>query len=112
MIFTVHPDDKGLAAGTICENHDKNMSCERKTFAEKVYAVVAKIPRGRTMTYGEVARRAGSPRAYRAVGNILNKNRNPKVPCHRVIRSDGDPGGFAWGRKRKIMILRREGATI
>lgn len=79
-------------------------------FAEKVYAVVARIRRGQTMTYKEVARRAGSPDAYRAVGNILNKNRNPKVPCHRVVRSDGDPGGFAWGRKKKIMMLKKEGA--
>ena len=82
----------------------------QQTFAEKVYAVVARIRRGKTMTYKEVARRAGSPGAYRAVGNILNKNRNPKVPCHRVVRSDGDPGGFAWGRKRKIIMLKREGA--
>jgi O-6-methylguanine DNA methyltransferase len=81
-----------------------------KTFMEKVYTVVAKIPRGKTMTYREVARRAGNPRAYRAAGNILNKNRSPLVPCHRVVRSDGDPGGFAWGRKKKIMILKREGA--
>jgi O-6-methylguanine DNA methyltransferase len=81
-----------------------------KTFAGKVCAVIARIPRGKTLTYSEVARRAGSPRAYRAVGNILNKNRDPKVPCHRVVRANGDPGGFAWGRKKKIMILKREGA--
>lgn len=83
-----------------------------KTFSEKVYAVVAKIPRGRTLTYKEVARRAGRPRAYRAVGNILNKNRNQRVPCHRVVRSDGDPGGFAHGRKKKIIMLKREGARL
>ena len=86
------------------------MKSSQKTFSEKVYAVVAKIPRGTTLTYKEVARRAGSAQAYRAVGNILNKNRDPKVPCHRVVRSDGDPGGFAWGRKKKIMMLKREGA--
>ncbi len=83
----------------------------QKSFAQKVYAVVARIPRGKTLTYQEVARRAGNPRAYRAVGNILNKNKDVKrVPCHRVTRSDGTPGGYAWGRKRKIMMLRREGA--
>lgn len=82
-----------------------------KTFKEKVYDVVAKIPRGKTMTYKEVARRAGSPKAYRAVGNIMNGNPDTKrVPCHRVVRSDGDPGGYASGRKMKIMLLRKEGA--
>jgi len=81
-----------------------------KTFKEKVCAVVAGIPRGKTMTYREVARRAGNAKAARAVGNIMNKNRNPKVPCHRVIRSDGDPGGYAWGRAKKVALLKREGA--
>ena len=81
------------------------------TFKEKVYAVVARIPRGKTLTYKEVARRAGSPRAYRAVGNIMNKNPDTKrVPCHRVVRSDGTPGGYASGTKRKIAILKSEGA--
>ena len=82
-----------------------------KTFTEKVYAVVARIPRGRTMTYGEVARRAGSPNAARAVGNIMHNNPDTtRVPCHRVVRSDGTPGGYARGTKAKIAILRREGA--
>ncbi len=80
-------------------------------FTEKVYAVVAKIPRGKTMTYGEVARRAGRPGAARAVGNIMHNNPDTKkVPCHRVVRADGTPGGYAWGIKRKITLLRREGA--
>ena len=82
------------------------------TFTEKVYAVVAKIPRGETMTYKEVAQRAGNARAYRAVGNIMHRNPDPKhIPCHRVVRSDGDPGGFAWGRKKKIMMLKHESRT-
>lgn len=84
---------------------------KRPSFTEKVYAVVAKIPRGKTMTYKEVAWRAGRPRAYRAVGNIMNKNPDTKkVPCHRVVRSDGTPGGYARGAREKIAILRREGA--
>ena len=82
-----------------------------QTFKEKVYAVVAKIPRGKTMTYQEVARRAGSPRAYRAVGNIMNKNPDTKkVPCHRVVRSDGTVGGYAYGTSKKIALLKRERA--
>jgi methylated-DNA-[protein]-cysteine S-methyltransferase len=81
------------------------------SFTEKVYAVVAKIPKGSVMTYQEVARRAGRPKAYRAVGNIMNKNPDTtKVPCHRVVRSDGTPGGYARGAKKKIEILRRERA--
>ena len=80
------------------------------TFKEKVYSVVAKIPRGKTLTYKEVAKRAGSPRAFRAVGNILNQNYDPKVPCHRVIRSDGDTGDFRGGRAAKRRILMKEGA--
>lgn len=62
------------------------------------------------MTYAEVARRTGSPRAFRAVGNILNKNYDPKIPCHRVIRSDGSLGGYNRGALTKKRILRREGA--
>lgn len=65
-----------------------------KSFKEKVLRVVSKIPRGRTLTYKEVALRAGSLRARRAVGNILNKNFDKKIPCHRVIRSDGKIGGY------------------
>lgn len=61
-------------------------------FIEKVLNIVAKIPAGQVLTYKEVARRAGRPRAYRAVGNILNKNNNPMIPCHRVIRFDGKLG--------------------
>ena len=84
-----------------------------KSFAQKVYDVVAKIPRGSVMTYAEVARRAGNPRAARAVGNIMHNNPDTKrVPCHRVVRSDGTPGGYARGTKRKIAILRREGVHL
>ena len=83
-----------------------------QTFAEKVYAVVSKIPRGKVFTYAEVAKLAGNTKAFRAVGNILNKNRNPKVFCHRVIRSDGSVGGFAFGNSRKIKLLRSEGVRI
>jgi len=81
-----------------------------RTFSKKVLAVVAKIPRGKTLSYKQVAVRAVSPKAYRAVGNILNKNSVLKVPCHRVIKSDGTPGGYARGSKKKIQILKHEKA--
>lgn len=77
-------------------------------FRQKVVAVVAKIPRGQTMSYKRVAEMAGSPGAWRAVGNILNKNYDPGIPCHRVIRSNGEAGGYNRGWKRKEEILRRE----
>ena len=84
----------------------------QKTFKEKVFNIVSKIPRGKVLTYKEVARRVGSPNAYRAVGNILNTNFNPKIPCHRVVRSDGAPGGYNRGRARKIMLLKKECALL
>ncbi|MDD4761448.1 MAG: MGMT family protein [Candidatus Pacebacteria bacterium] len=78
-------------------------------FSKKVFSVVKKIPRGKTLTYKEVARLAGFPLAFRAVGNVLNKNIDPKnIPCHRVIRSDGKIGGYRWGTKKKEIILLKE----
>ncbi len=82
------------------------------SFAKKVSAVVKKIPRGQVLTYQEVARRAGSPQAYRAVGNFLAKNFDPKTPCHRVIRSDGRLGGYRRGLQRKRNLLKKEGAIF
>jgi methylated-DNA-[protein]-cysteine S-methyltransferase len=78
------------------------------SFAERVFLVVRAIPRGQTLTYLEVARRAGSPRAFRAVGNILNTNYDPNIPCHRVVRSDGTAGGYNRGATQKIKILQNE----
>jgi methylated-DNA-[protein]-cysteine S-methyltransferase len=81
-----------------------------KTFTQKVYDVVAKIPEGSVLTYKQVAVKAGNAKACRAVGNILNKNYDPKIPCHRVIRSDGKTGGYNRGEGNKIKILKREKA--
>ncbi|KKP38683.1 MAG: methylated-DNA-protein-cysteine methyltransferase, methylated-DNA-[protein]-cysteine S-methyltransferase [Candidatus Peregrinibacteria bacterium GW2011_GWF2_33_10] len=81
------------------------------TFTQKVLEVVKNIPKGQVLTYKEVARLAGNEKACRAAGNILNKNRNLKVPCHRVIRSDGKAGGYFWGKDLKKQILREEGVN-
>jgi len=81
-----------------------------KGFKEKVLSVVKKIPEGKVLTYKEVAIKAGSPNSYRAVGNILNKNYNTSVPCHRVIRSDGKVGGYNRGSKKKEELLKKEHA--
>jgi methylated-DNA-[protein]-cysteine S-methyltransferase len=83
-----------------------------KSFKQKVLTVVSKIPKGKVLTYQEVAKKAGSPKASRAVGNILNKNYDPKIPCHRVIRSDGKVGGYNRGTKKKIEILKKEGVKV
>ena len=82
----------------------------RRTFSKKVFSVVRRIPRGSTLSYGEVARRAGNRGAARAVGAILHTNRNPNIPCHRVIRADGSLGGYNRGGAKKKILLRREGA--
>jgi len=81
-------------------------------FSEKVYYLVSRIPRGQTMTYQQVAQGIGHPKAYRAVGNILNKNRSRQVPCHRVIRSNGQIGGFREGSHLKEKLLKKEGLTF
>ncbi len=81
---------------------------EMKSFAEKVLQIVSQIPTGKTMTYKDVATLAGNPKAYRSVGNILNKNYDPQIPCHRVIRSDGSFGGYNRGRIMKEKILELE----
>lgn len=82
----------------------------KKTFTQKVLRVVADIPEGQVMTYKQVAAKAGNVRACRAVGNILNSNYNPDIPCHRVIRSDGKAGGYNRGAGKKYKLLKKEGA--
>ena len=80
-------------------------------FATRVLRATAKVPYGRLITYREVARRAGSPGAYRAAGNALGSNPMPiVVPCHRVVREGGALGGYTGGLDRKELLLRLEGA--
>ena len=81
-------------------------------FQRKVYEVVQKIPKGKVMTYAQVAKAMGNPNSARAVGNALNKNMNSDVPCHRVIRSSGEIGGFNDGTPKKVAMLKREGYPI
>ncbi|MFH1452000.1 MAG: MGMT family protein [archaeon] len=82
------------------------------TFSERCYKLLKKVPKGRVTTYKEIARALNS-KAYRAVGTAMNKNPYaPKVPCHRVINSDGKIGGFASGTKNKIKIIKSEGIKL
>ena len=79
-------------------------------FSKKVYDIVRKIPRGKVMTYAEVAKKAGSSGASRAVGSLMAKNYDLKIPGHRVIRSDGKIGNYnRGGPKKKFELLHQEG---
>ncbi len=81
------------------------------SFTQKVYQVVKKIPKGKTLSYKEVAVLAGSPNAYRAVGSILKKNYDSSIPCHRVIRSNGSLGEYNRGIEQKSLLLSLEKAS-
>ena len=84
-------------------------------FQLKVWAYLRKIPRGSLKTYSQVAKAIGKPRAVRAVANAIGKNPlAPKIPCHRVIRSDGSLGGYSGkgGLKTKRFLLKKEGIRL
>lgn len=81
-------------------------------FDQKVWNLCKKVPKGRITTYKEIAK-ALNCKAYRAVGNALNKNPTPIiVPCHRVVKSNGEIGGFSKGIKEKARFLKNEGTKI
>ena len=80
-------------------------------FKKEVYKLVRKIPKGKITTYGEIAR-ALRTRAYRHIGKILKENRDKKVPCHRVVLSNGKVGGYNRGINTKIKLLRKEGIRV
>jgi AraC family transcriptional regulator, regulatory protein of adaptative response / methylated-DNA-[protein]-cysteine methyltransferase len=78
-------------------------------FQQKVWRELRAIPRGQTLTYSEIAKRIGAPRAVRAVGSACGKNPVAVVvPCHRVVRGDGALGGYRWGLDRKKRLLAQE----
>lgn len=83
------------------------------TFTQKVWKAMEKIPKGRVTTYQSIARAVGSPHASRAVGNACNQNPNaPHVPCHRVVKTTGELGGYAGGVQKKIQLLKKEGVGV
>lgn len=81
-------------------------------FTEKVLEIVSKIPKGKTLSYKQVAEKVGNPGAFRAVGSVLKQNYDPQIPCHRVIKSNGKTGEYNRGKENKIIILRKEGALV
>lgn len=98
-----------LESGAPCPKAELDMSA-CTDFQKKIYALVQAIPRGRTMTYGEVAACAGKPGAARAVGRAMATNPFAiLVPCHRVVAKKG-LGGYLWGTemKEKLQRLERE----
>jgi O-6-methylguanine DNA methyltransferase len=85
----------------------------KNTFKDLVFAVVKNIPAGEVMSYKSVAITAGSPKAARAVANLMAKNFDPDIPCHRVIRSDERLGGYnRGGTGVKAALLKREGVVL
>lgn len=91
----------------------KRIEAARATpLQRRVWRALCRIPRGTTITYAELAKRVGKPRAVRAVASAVGKNPfAPAVPCHRVVRSDGSLGGYSapGGLRRKRELLKREG---
>ncbi|MDO8647194.1 MAG: MGMT family protein [Candidatus Diapherotrites archaeon] len=83
------------------------------SFSRRVLQLTSQIPKGKVSTYLLLARAAGNAKAARAVGNALNANPAPvKVPCHRVVCSDGKIGGYVFGVKKKILLLEKEGVKV
>ena len=93
----------------------KKTNLKGTSFQLKVWSYLKKIPRGRVKTYSQVAKSIGNPLAVRAVANAIGKNPYaPRIPCHRVIKSDGSLGGYSGkgGIKTKKLLLKKEGITL
>ena len=84
----------------VTKSNQKRYTRYMKSFSDKVRDIVRKIPKGKTMTYKEVAARAGNPKAARAVGAVMRTNYDPSIPCHRVIASDGSMRSYNRGARR------------
>ncbi len=85
---------------------------KKESFNEQCYEILRTVPRGKVTTYKAIAQALGTS-AFRAVGNAMNKNPNaPKVPCHRVVGSNGKLVGYAHGLKKKRALLEAEGVAI
>jgi methylated-DNA-[protein]-cysteine S-methyltransferase len=80
--------------------------------SQKIYDLLCQIPKGKVTTYKELATKLKT-KGYRAIGQIVGANPNaPEVPCHRVVKSDGGLGGYAFGIEKKIAILAKEGVKV
>ena len=83
------------------------------SFQTQCYEALKQVPSGKVISYSGLAEMVGRPKAHRAVGNAMNKNPfAPQVPCHRVVKSNGDLGGFGGGSRLKIKRLQEEGVKV
>lgn len=99
------------SVGYLTVPHAKNCPVVKEIFKAKVLAIVKAIPKGQTMTYGEVAKSAGSPQAARAIGALMRQNKDKKIPCHRVVGSKGLGGYNGLRGKSKLKLLVAEGVA-
>lgn len=80
---------------------------------KKIYKKLLEVPEGKITTYGALAKAVGLHNGQRVIGNIMNNNPYPVIiPCHRVVKSDGKVGGYAYGEKVKVNMLTKEGLEI
>ncbi len=94
-------------------NQDNKMIHNKTIKNEDVYDLLQKIPAGKVSTYGDLAITLGNPSASRIIGKIVGKNPNPiKVPCHRIVMSDGKLGGYMHGIDKKRELLEKEGVSF
>ena len=97
----------------LSDDMEKNLATKIKIKNEDVYELLQKIPPGNVSTYGDLARVLGNPSASRLVGKILGENPNPiRVPCHRVVMSNGKLGGYRYGANKKKELLEKEGLSF
>lgn len=96
--------------GTTSFTSSDDLIRSSQSIKDKVYDILLKIPAGKVTTYGDIAKAIGQPNSSRLIGQILHNNPTPVVvPCHRVIRSNGKIGGYAYGSRKKRKLLEEEG---
>lgn len=103
------PDGVAATAEAVLSGGDLELCVRGTPFQITVWRELLKIPEGTTISYGELAQRVGRPGASRAVGSAVGANRIAwRIPCHRVVRGNGQLGGFRWGCDCKRAMLEHE----
>jgi O-6-methylguanine DNA methyltransferase len=108
-----------MISHTMNKNREKSLDYDNEKPTQStikdsdVYNLLLKIPAGKVSTYGDLAKALGNPLASREIGRILGRNPNPiRVPCHRIVMSDGKVGGYSYGSDRKRELLEKEGISF